>query len=256
MIVGAAVIPGAPLLVPGVSAVLPPPLATLGRAVGHVLGGLPPHHVAVLVAPAAPGRPHGCYDTPTADLAGIARPDLVTDATVDRAALGAITRVTQTPLFQSDPLPLTLAVLLHHLRRARAGAPGAPEPVVPVTVPPGAAADVLVGIGAGIASALDGPAVRAVVIAAGDLSTGLTARAPLAAVDGARTFDDRVVDVISSGRLDGLTRLGPEEARRVGACGWAPLMVLHGACARAHTGMAVRTYAAPRGVGYLVAAGG
>lgn len=256
MIVSAAVIPGAPLLVPGVNAVLPPPLAALGRAVGYVLGRLPPHDVAVLVAPAAPGRPHGCYDTPTANLAGIARPDLVTDAGVDRAALAAITRLTQTPVFQSDALPLGLAVLLHQLRCAPAGAPGASEPVVPITVPPAADADVLVGIGAGIASALDGASIRAVVIVTGDLSAGLTARSPLAAVAGARAFDDRVVDVVASGRLDGLARLGPGEARRVGALGWAPLTVLHGACARAGIGMAVRTYAAPRGVGYLVAAGG
>lgn len=255
MIVGAAVVPSAPVLVPGVSAVLPPPLAALGAAVDLVLRRLLPHDVAVLIAAAPRGGPHGCYDAATADLAGIGRPDLVVDATVDRDALGAVTRMTQTPLFRSDPLPLGAAVLLHHLRRAGDIARPA-VPVVPVTVPPAATADVLVGIGAGIASAVEDPSLRAVIVVAGDLSAGLTARAPLAAVDGARAFDDQVVDVVASGRLDGLTRLGPGEARRVGALGWAPLMVLHGACARAGTGIAVRTYGAPRGVGYLVAAGG
>lgn len=251
MLVGAAVIPTAPVLVPGVSASLPEPLAAVRAAVDVVLRRLRPHDVTVLVASARPGGPHGCYDASTADLAGIGRPDLATGAAVHRQALEAVTRLTQTPLFRSDPLPLAAAVLVHHLRSV-----GDDSPVVPVTVPPAASADVLVGLGAGIASALDGPDVRVVVIAAGDLSAGLTPRAPLAAVPGARDFDARVVDVVAGGRLDALARLGPDEARRVGSSGWAPLVVLHGACARSGTGMVVRTYAAPRGVGYLVAAGG
>jgi hypothetical protein len=42
----------------------------------------------------------------------------------------------------------------------------------------------------------------------------------------------------------------------VGAVGWAPLVVLQGVCVRAALGSVLRRYAAPRGVGYLVASAG
>lgn len=250
MIVGAAVVPTAPVLVPGVAGALPPELAALAAATGVALRGMPPADVAVLIAVAPPDGGHGCYDSAVASFAGVGLPELVLEAPVDRVAVEAVTRDAQYPLYQGEALPLGLAALVHQLAAA-----GRRCAVVPVAVPAEAGADVLVGVGAGIASALDGPGSRAVVVAAGDLAAGLSPSAPLALVDGAREWEDRVVDVVDKGRLDGLARLGPEEARRMGALGWAPLVVLHGACARAKIGLAVRRHGAPRGVGYLVAAG-
>jgi len=97
---------------------------------------------------------------------------------------------------------------------------------------------------------------RVAVVAAGDLSAGLTPKAPLTLVEGATAWEEEVVDVVAGGRLERVARMGPGEAARVGALGWAPLVVLAGVCRAAAIGMVVRHHAAPRGVGYLVASGG
>lgn len=296
MIVGACILPTAPLLLDGVSGARPSAVDRVADAVDAVVDSLPDADVAVLLAstPSSKERPegqhHGLYDVDTADLAGIARPDIVVHGQIHRAAIEAISRVTQYPLYKREPLPLGLAMLALQL--------AGHAPVVPIAVPRGASADALIGVGAGIAGALrrlrgdddddeDPPAnspasdaqdegsadipldladtgkiplpgrdLRVLVVAAGDLSAGLTEKSPLHAVDGARAWDDEVVRCVDSGRLDGIAGLGPEEAERVGAVGWAPVVVLHGCLARAKLGMVVRHYSAPRGVGYLVAQGG
>lgn len=251
MIVGAAVVPAAPLLVPGVAPDLPDALEACAAAVRRSLDGLPPHDLAVLLAVGGNGSRagHGCYDIATATLAGIGRPDLILDAETDIEAVAAVSRVTQFPVFHAEPLPLALAALALHVRAGRA------VPLVPICVPRAASAESLIGVGGGIGEALRASGRRAVLVAAGDLAAGLTAGSPLALVDGARAWSDTAVDVVASGRLHGLAGLGPAEAARVGALGWAPLVVLHGALAVAKLGLAVRLHAAPRGVAYLVASG-
>ena len=295
MIVGACILPTAPVLLDGVSGARPPAVVKVADAVDAVVDSLPEADVAVLLIAAPPskvrsdGQRHGLYDVATAALAGIGRPDIAITGQIHRPAMEAISRVTQYPLYRGEPLPLGLAVLALQL--------GGHAPFVPIAVPPGASADALVGIGAGIAGALrrlraddgedDEPAapggstvdedgtptvpvdladtgriplpgrdLRVLVVAAGDLSSGLTERSPRYAVPGAQDWDDRVVACVDGGRLDGIAALGPEEAERVGAVGWAPVVVLHGCLARAKVGMVVRHYSAPRGVGYLVAQGG
>lgn len=258
MIVGAAVMPTTPMLVPGVSGRPPEGIATVVAAVGRALGGLPPHDLAILLATAPPQRQPleppqwALYAGADASLGGIARPDLRVVARVDADGLVALAGATGCPVLDKEALPLGLAVLLHLL----ATCSSVHAPVVPLAVAPQEMGTALAGSGERIAEALGGHGRRAVLIASGDLSAGLTAAAPLGLVDGARSWDDQAVDAVASGRLDGLLRLGPEEAQRVGAIGWAPLVVLHGALAAAKIGTAVRDYRAPRGVGYLVAAGG
>lgn len=250
MIVGAAIIPSAPLLVPGASATMPKELEKVCDAVDATLEALPYCDTAVLIAGArssAQGSGQGLYDAAEATLAGIGRPDIARTAEVHRAAVERITRVTQYPMYRGDVLPLSLSVLALLF--------GGSQPLVPMAVPPTAGFDALAAIGAGIGETLAGPDLRVAIIAAGDLSAGLDERSPLHAVEGAREWDARVVDVVDSGRLDGLADLGPAEAQRVGALGWAPMAVLHGAVARAKLGLVRRHYSAPRGVGYLVAHG-
>lgn len=295
MIVGAGIIPSAPLLLDGVSGARPAAVTRVADAVDAVVDSLPEVDVAVLLAAAPPsggataGSRHGLYDVATADLAGIGRADVALHGQVHRAGMEAISRVTQYPVYKGEPLPLGLAVLALQL--------GGHAPVVPIAVPPGASADALVGVGAGIAGALrrlraddgadDPPAVsvatnaqdddaaavpldladtgrlplpgralRVLVIAAGDLSAGLGEDSPLHVVEGAQAWDARVAECVDNGRLGGIGELGPDEAARVGAVGWAPIVVLHGCLARAKLGMVLRHYSAPRGVGYLVAQGG
>lgn len=245
MIVGAAILPCAPLLVPGASASIPEGVGEVCDAIDAALDRLPDHDVAVLLAGASAG---GLYDAASASLAGLGLPGITMEAPVDAVAAERISGLAQYPVHRGEPLPLDLAVLTLLVGDARQ--------VVPIDVPSLAAFDVLSAVGVAIAAALEGDEVRAVVISAGDLSAGLTERSPLHLIEGAADFDAQVVDIIDSGRLDGLARVGPAEARRVGARAWAPMAVLHGSLARAKIGMVRRRYAAPRGVGYLVAHGG
>lgn len=244
MIVGAAILPTAPMLVPGVSATFPPGVAAVCDAIDAALDRLPDHDVAVLVAAASHGS---LYDAVHATLAPIGLPGVEQIGKVDPVVLERLSSLTQYAVQRGEPLPLGLTVL--------ALLAGDYRPVVPVDVPSGAAFDALAAIGVGIAGAVEGPDLRAVVIAAGDLSAGLTEGSPLHLIEGAADFDAQVVDVVDRGRLDDLARLGPEEARRVGAGGWAAMAALHGALARAKIGLVRRHYSAPRGVGYLVAHG-
>lgn len=260
MIVGAAIIPSAPVLVPGVSATLPEGLGAVRAAVEGALRSLPACDTVVLVASAQPGAGRsgqGLFDVAGVTLGGAGHPDAARDCRIDRAALERISRVSQYPLYRGEVVPLGLAVLALLVE--------VPAPFVLMAVPRNAGFEALTATGAGVAGAFSAPMddpggagarePRAVVIAAGDLSAGLGERSPLYAVEGAREWDDQVLDVIGSRRLEGLGRLGPGEAARVGALGWAPMAVLHGAAARAKIGLVPRHYSAPRGVGYLVAAG-
>lgn len=264
MIVGAAIVPSAPLLVPGVSGTLPEGIERVCDAIDAALESLPSCDTVVLIAAAKPdegGSGQGLYDVGVATLAGVGRPDIAHDAPIDRAAVERISRVSQYPVYRGDVLPLALGVLALLV--------GGRGPYVPMAVPSRANFDTLSATGAAVSEAFarrgerdegqgsgassDEP--RAVLIAAGDLSSGLDERSPLYAVQGAKEWDAQVVDVVDSGRLEALARLGPGEARRVGSLGWAPMAVLHGAAARAKLGLARRHYSAPRGVGYLVAQG-
>lgn len=247
MIVGAAIVPSAPLLVPGISAALPEGIGEVSDAVDAVLEKLPDAEVTVLVAAGLAGRAGSVRDGDIASLAAVGRPDVMVLTRSHQAATARISGMVQYPLLRGEPLPLGLAALALLV--------GSERPLVPVLVPPLAEFEALVGVGTGIAQALLDVDVTAVVVAAGDCSAGLTACSPLHEVPGARAWDERAVAAVDSGRLDALARLGPAEAQRVGALGWAPMAVLHGACARAKIGMVLRHYSAPRGVGYLVAAG-
>lgn len=246
MIVGAAVLPTAPLLVPGVSMTTPDGVGRVADAIDATLDGLPTHDALVLVAPAG-SHPHGLYAADRLDLASIGRPDIARTLEIHREATEAVSRVTQYTLHRGDPLPLGLAVL--------ALLAGEHCPVVALAVPERADFDALVAVGTGVTEALGDRELRVVVLAAGDLSAGLTERSPRSFIEGAADWDQQVVAVVDSGRLSGLGRLGPAESQRVHALGWAPLAVLHGVVARAKIGMVVRHYSAPRGVGYLVASG-
>lgn len=246
MIVGAAVIPTAPLLVPGVSASLPDGIGRVADAVDHVLDGLPRADAVILVAAGSAGQAGVQYPR-TASLAGIGRPGIVADLTLHHPLATAIGDRTGCAARHVDALALDLAVLALLV--------GTNRPVVPVLVSPRAAFAELAAVGDGIARAVADTGTDTGVVAAGDLSAGMTVRSPAYEIPGAKAWEDQAVDAVDSGRLDGLQRLGPDEALRVQARAWAPLAVLHGVCARARLGLVVRHHSAPRGVGYLVAYG-
>lgn len=270
MIVGAAIVPTTALLLPGVAGVLPDGVGEVAKAARSALDGLPPSAVAILLAPGA--RP-AVYLQARTTLAGIGRSDLTVEAEVDTEAALQIAAATGWRPLRTSPLPpsaatpggpavdaapvggAALPVGLAVLAALVQGA--CPRPgvgVVPVAVCPSAEGDALLRAGGSLTGALEGR--RVVVVAAGDLSAGLTPKAPLTLVEGAQAWEDEVVEVVAGGRLERIARMGPSEAARVGARGWAPLVVLAGICQAAAIGLVVRHHAAPRGVGYLVAAGG
>ena len=244
MIVGAAVLPTAPLLVPGVSATLPEGVPKVADAIDAVVERLPAADLVVLVA-AGEGALHG---TSTTSLREIGRPDITVDVPIDAHGVARLSDTTKYPMYRGDELPLALTVLAVHI--------GGGTPIVPLTVPGTAEFHVLADLGSSIAATFSDPEMRVMVVVAGDLAAGLTDKSPLHYVSGAIFWDEQAVAAVDSGRLDALAKLGPAEARRVGAVGWAPLAVLHGAVSSVKIGMVVRHYSAPRGVGYLVASGG
>lgn len=242
MLTGAAILPTAPLIVPGASPTLPEGVARVADAIDATVERLPDHDVLVLLAGGAAPAVH---TSGAATLAGVGRPDITAEATVDAEIAERIVRTCGWPPATDAPLPLDLSVLVLLLGEVPA--------VVPVVVSAGATFDDLATAGGCLAGALEDR--QGVVVAAGDCAAGLTERSPLHLVDGAADFDAAVVDAIDGGRLDALAKLGPEEARRVGARGWAPMATLHGVLEAAKLGLVRRHYSAPQGVGYLVAQG-
>ncbi|MGH8884957.1 MAG: hypothetical protein ACRDYX_07255 [Egibacteraceae bacterium] len=295
-LVGAAIIPTAPLLVPGVSATLPDGVAEVRQTMGEALARLEHAEFVVLVAAGEDaagergasgprGKTHGIrlrlhptsrrcgalednqytarpapceagavapsvstelsawtttgelgvYEHAEASLAGFGRPDLSTRLRVASWLSNASC--------QQGPLPPSLTVLALLV--------GDHAPVVPISVASCATAHFLAASGAAIATSLSG---RGVLLAAGDLSAGLGERSPRYRVEGAPAWDEAVVAAVDAQRPERLAALGPAEARRVAALGWAPIVVAQAACMAAGLRLRVKHYSAPRGVGYLVAA--
>ncbi|MGH8909310.1 MAG: hypothetical protein ACRD0K_23155 [Egibacteraceae bacterium] len=209
------------------SAALPDGVEEVWAAVETVLGRLPEAEAAVLLAT---GHPVGIYARAEASLAGFGRPDLAITLRVADAAQG-----------RNGPLTPGLAVLALLL--------GDRWPVTPIALDPAATADVLQAQGAALAA----DPRRLVVVASGDLSAGLDEGSPRFRIDGAVAWNEALVAAVEHDDADGLGRLGPADALRVAALGWASTVA-----AQAAWGGPLRVvrYCAPRGVGYLVATGG
>jgi hypothetical protein len=225
------IIPTAPLLVPGMSATLPGGVAEVRQAVNTALAHLKHAELVLLIAAGEPGT----YEHAEASLAGFGRPDLA-------IRLRPTERRTETRRRQG-PLPPGLTVLALLL--------GDRAPAVPISVDAGAPAHRLATDGAAIATILH---ERAVLLAAGDLSAGLGERSPCYRIEGAVTWDKAVVAAVDAQQPERLAVLGPAEARRIAALGWAPIVVAQAACIAASLRLRTMHYSAPRGVGYLVAA--
>lgn len=244
-----AVVPAAPLLLPGVSPDQPPGVkegvGELRGAVRRCLESLPRADAYVLVA----AGPRGIYDRAEASLAALGVPEVGGELPISDELLEHLSRLTQYPVLRGDPLDVShsvLAMIVHDVWGS--------VPALPVSAPAGADFDVLVSVGASIAEAGRDAEFTVAVVCAGDLSAGLDEHSPAGLVDGAVGWDAAVVRLFRDGDLEGLRDLGPDEAKRVHAVGWAPLSMAHGACAAARLRPGEPTYLAPRGVGQLVAA--
>lgn len=245
MIGEACVLPSAPLLVPGISPDPPDAVRPIADAVDATVEQLRDSDATVLLAP---GRTTQVHADARIDLAGIGRGDVVERRATLESGVAAIARELGLDPVHGKPLPLGLAVLALLLGRR--------EPLVAVTVADDADFAAASKVGAAVAASVNGAASPGLlVVATGDLSAGHGPSSPRPDVEGAAEYDGAVVEIVDSGRLDRLARVGPEEARRVHAVGWPALAALHGALATAKVGLVRRRYAAPCGVGYLVAHG-
>lgn len=246
MIVGACVLPSAPLLVPGLSPDLPRAAQPVADAIDAAVEALRDRAATVLLAP---GHATAVHRDARIDLAGIGRADVAESRATHDGLVAEIAAALDVVPRHGTPLPLPLAVLALLLGRR--------EPLVPVTVAADADFPTAAAVGSAVARTVNGDgAPDVVVVAAGDLSAGHGPDSPRPDVAGAADYDAATVEVVDSGRLERLERLGPAEARRVQAVGWPALVALHGALAPAKVGLVRRRYAAPCGVGYLVAHGG
>lgn len=247
-VVGAAAVPAAPLLVRGASSGQPDDVRDevgwLRDLTLDTLAGLPDSDAYVLVA----RGDRGIHDRAHASLAPLGVLDLEAELPVATDLIEELSRLTQYPMFRGDPLSVEHAVQVLLVREAL----GEVE-VLPVNVPPASDFDVLVTVGASIVEAAEDAGRSVSVVCQADLSAALHEASPRYVVDGAREWEDAALDAVRDGELRRLAELGPGEAQRVEARGWAPLAVLHGVCASAHLEIEGLGYRAPRGVGQLVA---
>lgn len=247
-VAGAAVIPGAPLMIPAASPAQPAgvhePVRVLRDAAADVLRALPPVDVHVLVA----AGPRGIFDAARASLAPLGVRGAEVDLPVATDAIDDLSRLTQYPMFRGDPLTIEQSVLALQLHAVHG-----PVAVLPINVPSATDFDVLVTVGASICEAVRDAGLVAAVVVAGDLSAGLDQSSPGHRIEGAQGWDAAVVAAVRAGDLRRLSELGPDEAERVRALGWAPLAVLSGVCAAGRLRPEQVAYGAPRGVGELVA---
>ena len=245
----AAIVPAAPLMVPSASPDQPDEIreevASLREAAHRVLANLPTTDVVVLLAAGA----RGFHDTAHATLRPFGVRDAEVTLPVARDLISHVTRLTQYPVFVSEDLDASHAVLALLLHAARG-----PVPVLPLAVPPGTDGDVLVHVGASLLEGLRDAGMTATMVSAGDLSACLDESSPGYVVAGAQDWDRAAVTAIRRGDAAGFADLGPQDADRLMARSWPPLAVLAGAVAAARLSPTEVRYAAPRGVGEVVAA--
>lgn len=251
-IVGLAAVPAAPALVPGVGVGPPGPLAgelercraTLDRTLGRL--GEAIDTIVLLACSQGPAL----HDAARATLASYGHPQVEASLTIDTHLLAQVGARGQAPRVLGERLDGDLAVLALQLARISPG-----TPVLPVGVSSGAAPDACQAVAAGLHAAAGAVGSRVAVVAAGDLSAARAERSPGWMVEGAVVWDEAVADAVRRGDRDALAGLGPDEAARVGARGWAPLLVLLELAVAAGATLGEVELAAPLGVGQLSAVG-
>ncbi len=232
----AVLISSAPLFLPQVTPTLPGELTTMRSAISHALAGLPDVDVTVLLAAGEPG----VHATAHADLGGAGRPDVRVDLPVPARATRAVAACGLER--RTGRLPLEASVLALHLACA----------VLPVTVGSEWSGARLAEVGGAVAGALAEAQLDAALVVAGDGSAGLSHQAPRYLIDGAEEWQRAYVAALGDPRA--LCALGPAEATRVVARGWAPSLAAAAAIEGSGQDWHVHEQGSPRGVGYVVAA--
>lgn len=242
MLSGIAALPSAPLLAPGVVPAVPPEAAAVADAVTATVHGLPEADVAVVVTAGSVGVDRHAR----IDLSSLGRPGVRHVWPVPAGERDRLAAATDMPLRSASHLGIDAACLTLHL--------GGRWPVVAMRVP---ATGTVAGLMATAHALVDwsrNGARSVLLVAASDGAAGLAPRAPKAFVEGTAVWQERFVAAVAAAAVDDVAALGPDEALRVGARGWAPTLVLLAVAAEAGLRPALRSHGAPRGIGYVVAA--
>lgn len=230
----ASIVPHAPLLVPGVSGSSElEGLEEVRAATRAVARAWSP--TTVLISPHG-SRP-GVYTSPRADLAFLGVPRADARYTVDTRGAEALRARWQRPHLD-EPCDHGITVPLLLCEPA--------DPLVAVTMGEGDDPGEALALADAI-RALDGDVT---VVASANTGAGITARAPLTELPGARALEEELRAVVERD-LGDLVELAPRLGSEAGSCAVGPLLVL----GHLFAGRAARVLAHswPVGVGYLVA---
>jgi hypothetical protein len=247
-------VPAAPLLLPAASPGQPADIgdevARLRACVAAALAGLPPVDAVVLLVP---GTTVEAGSAPLATLGSYGIPSVAAEIVADTALLDVLARATGAEHVRADRLDGDAAVLALLLAEVAERGSTVPSPVATLRIPSSAGAETLGGLADVLVDAVDATGRAVAIVATGDLAATLDTSSPGYLVDGAVDWDARAVAAVRDVDADALAGLGPDEAARVQARGWAPLVVLLHVAKRAGLAFADVTELAPRGVGQLVA---
>lgn len=237
----ALVLPSAPVLVCGLAGVVSPELRAAQDAVHDVVRAAPSGRPVVLVVAGEPGVAVSRH----ASLRAVGRADLARTVVPAEALAAVLAGPVGWTVRQTPELDLSAAVLT--LLGAFA------QPVVTLGVPPAATSQRLRTLAGRLAVVLD-ETDALLVTAAGDGAAALAPRAPLTDRPEAHAWQRRYVAAVARSDGQALAALGPTQAQRLSAWGWAPAVALSclvetGVCAAPR----LRYAGAPHGVGYVVA---
>lgn len=102
-----------------------------------------------------------------------------------------------------------------------------------------------------IKETVEAEGIRAAIVASGDLSHTLSARAPGKFHPHGKEFDRLVRDLLGSRNTVGLANLDPDLVKNAEECGYRSILILLGALKGIDTQFETLAYEAPFGVGYL-----
>ena len=93
---------------------------------------------------------------------------------------------------------------------------------------------------------------RIAVIASGDLSHSLTTDAPAGYNKAGKEFDEKIIELLETNNIVGITNLDPAFVEDAGECGYRSFLILMGIVKNMHHTFKNYSYEGPFGVGYLV----
>jgi hypothetical protein len=215
-----------------------PGLDSLRRALGSI--DLEDVDAVILLSPH--GRSAGVYRTPRGDLSGFGIGDVAAERATDPGLVESLAAAWGAPVLEGPAdYGVVVPLLLVSLPAVPLVACALPEGCPP-------AGDVQSSLGRALETVSSSRRLGLVVSA--HASAGLSARAPLTELPGARAAEDRLVGALADD-AGSLVELGPEIARAGGSCSGATLEVFGGVFSgrKVH----VRSHEYPFGVGYVVA---